>query len=87
MNDLMNSVSSQIQGVISEAITEHISPQIQATHRSGQGQVPRKGWSVPAERPKFRPDEAFTLKCWSSSRDEFPRSLIEYEDRRKLMTR
>ena len=43
MNDLMSGVSSQIQRAIREAINEYILPQIQATLRSGQRHVPRKG--------------------------------------------
>ena len=41
MNDLLSSLSSQIQRSISEAINEQVSPEIQATLRSGQGQVSR----------------------------------------------
>ena len=44
MNDLMSSVSPQIQRAISEANNEQVLPQIEATPRSGQGQMPRKGW-------------------------------------------
>ena len=47
MNDLMSSVSSQIQRAISETLKEKFLPQIQATLRSGQRQVPSRGWEVP----------------------------------------
>ena len=80
MNDLMSSLSSKIQRAISESIIEQILPQIQATFRSGQGQVPRKGWNVPAERPEYRSEEAFNRKFRSSSRDEFPQNLIRDEN-------
>ena len=80
MNDLMSSVSSQIQRDISEAIIEQVLPQIQATLRSGREQVPRKRWNVPADRPEYRPDEAFNRKFRSSSRNEFPRNLLRDED-------
>ena len=72
MNDLMGSVSSQIQRAKSEANNEQVLPQIQATLRSGQGQVPRKRWNVTAEGPDNRSKEDFIRKFKSSSRDEFP---------------
>ena len=50
----MSSVSSEIQRAKREAINEHILPQIQASLRSGQGQVPHREWNVPAERPEYR---------------------------------
>ena len=40
MNDLRSSVSSHIQRAISKAMNEQVLPLIQATLRSGQGQVP-----------------------------------------------
>ena len=80
MNDLMCSVSSQIQRVISEAINEQLLPQIQAPLRTGQGQKPRKGWNVPAERREYKSEETFNRKFRSSSRDEFPRNLIRDDD-------
>ena len=42
MGDLMSTVSSHIQRAINEAINDQILPQIQATLRSGQGEVPEK---------------------------------------------
>ena len=79
MNDLVSSVSSQTQDAISEGINEQVLSQVQATLSSGQGQVPRKWWNVPAEGPESRPEEAFNRKCCSSSRDEFPRCLVRDE--------
>ena len=72
----MSSVSSQIQMAISEAIREQVLPQIQTALKSGQGQVPCKGWNVPAESPLYRSEETFNRKFSSSSRDEFPQSFI-----------
>ena len=71
---------TQIQRAISEAINEQVLPQTQATLRSGQGQVPCKGWNVPAERPEYGPEDAINRKFRSSYRDEFPRNLIRDED-------
>ena len=80
MNEVMSTVSSQIQKTISEAINEQVLPQIQASLRSGQGQMPHRGWNVPAERPVYRSEETFNCKNRSNSRDEFLRSLIRDED-------
>ena len=76
MNGLMNRVSVQIQKAISGAINEQMLPQIQASLRSGSGQMPQKGWNVPAEKPEHRSEGTFNRKVRSSSRDEFPRNLI-----------
>ena len=59
MNDRMSSVSSQRQRAINEAINGQVLPQIQATLRSGQGQVPNRRWEVPARRPECRSEEVF----------------------------
>ena len=82
MNDLMSSVSSQIQKAISETIREQFLHQIQTPLKFGQGQVPRKGWNVPVERPEYRSEETFDRKIRSCSRDEFPRSLTRRRGRR-----
>ena len=42
-NGLMNSVSLQIQRAVTEAINEHVLPQIQASLKSGNGLLPQKG--------------------------------------------
>ena len=66
INDLMSSVSSQFYRTISEAINEHVVPQIQATLRFGQGQEPSRGCEVPGRRPECRSEEAQNLKSRSS---------------------
>ena len=43
MNGLMNLVNLQIQGAISESIYGQALPQIQASFKSGSGQMPQKG--------------------------------------------
>ena len=80
MNALVSTVSSQIQNAISETIIEQLLPKIQATFTSGQGQVPRKGWNVPAEKKRCRSEEAFRRTFRISSRDEFLQNLIRDED-------
>ena len=43
MNELMNSVTLQKQRAISEAISEQVLPQFQASLRFGNGQLPQMG--------------------------------------------
>ena len=62
MNDLMSSVSSQIQRAISEATNEQVPPQIQATLRSGQGQVPSRGCEFSGRRPRKYLLQALTTR-------------------------
>ena len=69
----MSSVSSQIQRAINQAISDQILPQIQATSRSGQGQVPERRWEVPTRRQGFSSEEALNRRFRSSSRDEYNR--------------
>ena len=76
MKDPMSSVSSQIQ----RAIKEQFWPQIQATLRSEQGQVPSRGRAVPGRRPECRSEEALNRKFRCSSRDEILRSFKRNED-------
>ena len=73
VNDLMISVSSQTQRAINEAINEHVLPQIQATLRSGPGQVPSRRWEFSDRRPECRSGKAPNRKFRSSSRDELPK--------------
>ena len=58
MGDFMSTVSSQIQRAINEAINYQILPQIKATLRSGQGQVPERRREVPARRQGFSSEVA-----------------------------
>ena len=80
MNDLMSSVSSQIQRAISEASNEQVLPQIQTTQWSAPGQVPNRRWEVPDRRPQCRYEVALNRKFRSSSRDELPRDFSRNED-------
>ena len=80
INDLMGSVSLQIESAISEAINEQVLPQIQPTLRSGQGQVLDRRWEVPGRRPECRSEGALNGKSRSISRDEFPRDFNRNED-------
>ena len=69
----MNTVSSQIQRAINEAISDQILPEIQATLRAGQGQLPERRWEVPVRGQGFRSEEALNRRFRSNSGDVFPR--------------
>ena len=58
MGDYMSSVSSQIRKAIKEAINDRILAQVQATLRSGQGQIPERIWEIPARKQLFSSQEA-----------------------------
>ena len=75
MGELLSSVSSQIQRAINEAINNQILPQIQATLRSDQGQMPERRWEIPAGRQGFSSEEAIDSRFRSSSRDECNRNF------------
>ena len=77
-NDVMSILSSQIQRAISEAINEQVLHQIQATLRSGQGQVPNRRCEDPGRRPECRSEEALNRKFRCSSRDELERSNFSH---------
>ena len=76
----MSSVSSEIQRAINEAIKNQILDQIQATLRSGQGQMTERRWKIPAIRPGFSSEEALDRRFRSSSRDECNRNFKGKED-------
>ena len=52
MDEMMNSVSVQIQRAINEAISNQILPQIQNVVMAGSGQLTKERWNFPAERPE-----------------------------------
>ena len=52
MDEMMNSVSSQIQRAISDAINNQVLPQIQNVFMAGSGQETRRGWERSDERPE-----------------------------------
>ena len=57
MDEMMNSVSVQIQRATSDAISNQVLPQIQNALKAGSGHVAQKGWNVPAERPEYIAEE------------------------------
>ena len=70
MVEMMNSVSVQIQRAINDAISNQVLPQIQKVIMFGSGQVTRKGWNVPAERPEPDPEVKRNLNAKNNSRNE-----------------
>ena len=52
MDEMMNSVSVQIQRAISEAMSNQILPQIQNALMADSGHMTKERWNVPAERPE-----------------------------------
>ena len=51
MDEMMNSVSVQIQRAISEAISNQVLPQIQNALMADSGHMTKERWNVPSERP------------------------------------
>ena len=88
MNELMSSVSSQIQRAVSRAINEQVLPHIQASPRSRSGQMPQKEWNVPTERPErnMDPKDISTEKLESVRDMSSPKTCLETQMRKVLMT-
>ena len=55
MDDMMNSVSVQIQRAINDAISNQVLPQIQNAILAGPGHMIKNGWNVSVERPEVNP--------------------------------
>ena len=70
MDEMMNSVSVQIQRAISDAISTQVLPQIQNVIMAGWGHGTRKGWDVPFERPELNSEVQRNLNAKSSLRNE-----------------
>ena len=70
MDEMMNSVSVQIQRAINDAISNKVLPQIQNVILAGSGRVTRKGWDAPVERPETNPEVQRNLNVRNNSRNE-----------------
>ena len=53
MDEMINSVNTQIQRAIYDAISNQVLPQIQNALRAESGHVTQNIWNVPAERPEI----------------------------------
>ena len=70
MDEMMNSVSVQIQRAISDAISTQVLPPIQNVIMAGSRHGTRKGWDVPAERPELISEVQRKLNAKNNLRDE-----------------
>ena len=70
MDEMMNSVSVQIQRAINDAISNQVLPQIQNVILAGSGRATRKGWDVLAERPEVNPEVQRNLNALNNLRNE-----------------
>ena len=73
---MMSSVKTQIQGAISDAISNQILPQIQNALRAGSGHMTQNRWNVPAERLEINPEYYPSEKTKSNSRSEPTRDCL-----------
>ena len=70
MDEMMNSVSVQIQRAISDAISTQVLPQIRNLVMAGSGHWTRKGWAVPSERPEPISEVQRNLNAKNNLRNE-----------------
>ena len=79
MDEMINSVSVQIQRAISDAISNQVLPQIQNALKAGPGHVTQKGWNLPGERPEYIAEDYRNEKISSNSRGELSRNRLQDE--------
>ena len=72
----MNSVNTQIQRAINDAICNQILPQIQNALKAGSGHVTQNRWNVPAERPENNREDYRSEKIRNNSRGELTRNRL-----------
>ena len=70
MDEMMSSVSVQIQRAINDPFSNQKLSQIQNAFKVGSGHVTQKGWNVPAERPEINTEVTRNDKKRSNSRSE-----------------
>ena len=70
MDEMMNSVSSQIQRAISDAINNQVLPQIQNVIMAGSGQETRRGWERSDERPEGYSEVQHNVKAKTTFNSE-----------------
>ena len=76
MDEMLNSVNTQIQRAISDAISNQVLPQIQNVLRVGSGHLTQNRWNVPAERPEVNPENYRSEKTKSNFRIELTRECF-----------
>ena len=70
MDEMMHSISVQIQMAINDAISNQVLTQIQNVILAGSGRVTRKGWGVSTERPEIKPEMQRNLNARNNLRNE-----------------
>ena len=70
MDEMMNSVSSQIQRAISDAINHQVLPQIQNVIMAGSGQETRRGWERSDEIPESYSEVQYNAKTRTTLNNE-----------------
>ena len=70
MDEMMNSVSSQIQRAINDAINNQVLPQIQNVIMAGSGQETRKRWERSDERPESYSEVQYNAKTRTTPNNE-----------------
>ena len=76
MDEMMNSVSVQIQRAINDAISSQVLPQIQDAILAGSAFVTQKGWNVPAERPEKNAEVLRNERARNNSRSELVQNRL-----------
>ena len=79
MDEMMNSVSVQIQRAINNTISSQVLPQIQNAIMAGPGHMTQKRWNVPAERRETNTEVLRNGKVKNSLKDEFAEKRLNYE--------
>ena len=79
MDEMMNSVSVQIQRAISDAISTQVLPQIQNAIVAGSGHGTQKGWDVPSERPELISEVQRNPNAKNSLRNEQDENQLNIE--------
>ena len=70
MDEMMNSVSSQIQRAINEATNNQVLPKMQNVMMAGSGREARRGWEDPMERPEMSTEARRNLNAKAHLRSE-----------------
>ena len=76
MDEIVNSVSVQIQRAIYDAISSQVSYQIQNANMAGSGHVTQKGRNVPAERPETNTEVFRGEKARNNSKSELVQNCL-----------
>ena len=76
MDGMMNSVITQIQRAISDAVSNQILPPLQNALKAGSGHVTHDRWNVPIERLDVNPEDYCSEKTKNTSRSEPTRDCL-----------